>query len=372
MAPEPTAKVVDLMEALKASVAAAKKAGGRRGAGAGEEERREEDPAAAEEARRRRRRRRRPRRPRRRRPRRPARRPSGSEPPGRVRRPPGNRGGPRRRWWSSSRRPSSTSWAPPRTSANTCEWIWHVPYVDLARDTLLVSAGEELAGYGEAIWDPSSPGPMSVGGVVRPSHRGSGIGTAILRRNQEIAGTRGVTGLRHRGVHVADTDRARLPRGERLRARPELLHDGARRCRRTGPPARPDGIEIRPFETGRDERALYENHEATFADHWGFVPESYESFVGEWYESSDWVPELAYLAWAGEEAVGHACRARVRRQGLHRLARGPAGVAGPRHRAGAAASRVRRPRGPWATRGHTGRGRHRAPPARSRCTRSWA
>jgi mycothiol synthase len=185
------------------------------------------------------------------------------------------------------------------------EWVWHVPYVDLARDTWLVSAGEDLVGYAEAFWDPSSPGPMSVVGVVRPSHRGNGIGTAILRRNQEIARARGVTALRHPGVHVADlTARAFLEANGFAHVR--NFYTMALALPSDRPPVRPEGIEIRPFQTGRDERALYENHEATFADHWGFVPESYESFVGEWYGSSDWVPELAYLAWAGVEAVGHA------------------------------------------------------------------
>ncbi len=184
-------------------------------------------------------------------------------------------------------------------------WVWHVPYVDLARDTRLVSAGADLVGYGEALWDPSSPGPMSVGGVVRPSHRGNGIGTAILRWHQEIARTRGVTALRHPGVHVGDlTARAFLEANGFAHVR--NFYTMALALPSDRPPVRPDGIEIRPFETGRDERALYENHEATFADHWGFLPESYESFVGEWYESSDWVSELTYLAWAGEEAVGHA------------------------------------------------------------------
>jgi mycothiol synthase len=185
------------------------------------------------------------------------------------------------------------------------EWIWHVPYVDLARDTMLVSAGPDLVGYAEAFWDEASSGPMSVGGSVRPSHRGKGIGTAILQRNQEIARTRGVTALRHPGVHVADVSaRAFLEANGFVHVRNFYTMALALPSDRS--PVRPEGIEIRPFVTGRDERALYENHEATFADHWGFVPESYESFVGEWYGSSDWVPELAYLAWAGDEAVGHA------------------------------------------------------------------
>jgi mycothiol synthase len=71
------------------------------------------------------------------------------------------------------------------------------------------------------------------------------------------------------------------------------------------PAVAPEGIGIRTFESGRDERVLYEVHEASFGDHWGFEPQPYESFVGEWYDSSDWVPDLTYLALAGDEAVGH-------------------------------------------------------------------
>lgn len=184
-------------------------------------------------------------------------------------------------------------------------WIWHVPYVDLARDTVLVSDGPDLVGYGEAYWDPSSGGPISVGGSVRPSHRGLGVGTAILRRNLEVAAARGVTAVRHPGVYVGDlTGRALLEANGFTHVR--NFYTMALALPSDRPPVRPDGIEIRPFRTGVDERTLYENHEATFADHWGYVPESYEAFVGEWYGSSDWVPELAYLAWAGDEAVGHA------------------------------------------------------------------
>ena len=185
------------------------------------------------------------------------------------------------------------------------EWIWHVPSVDPARDTLLLHDGSDLAGYGEAFWDPETGGPMSVSGTVRPTHRGRGVGTALLQRNREVASARGVTGLRHPGIHVDD-----------LASRALLETNGFRHVRNfytmalalpsDRPPARPDGIEIRPFETGRDEHTLYQVHESSFADHWGFVPETYETFAGEWFEASDWAPELTYLAWRDDEAVGHA------------------------------------------------------------------
>jgi hypothetical protein len=53
------------------------------------------------------------------------------------------------------------------------------------------------------------------------------------------------------------------------------------------PGAIPAGVTIRAFETGRDERALHEVHEASFADHWGFRPTPYETFEAKMYEAED-------------------------------------------------------------------------------------
>jgi mycothiol synthase len=169
---------------------------------------------------------------------------------------------------------------------------------------VLMTAGDDLAGYGSAVWDPASPGPLSGSGVVHPSHRGRGIGTAILRWTQEASEARGTPGLRHDGVYVGDTAARALfettgfshVRNSYTMARP--LPAGS-------PPDPPAGIDIRTFETGRDERTLYEVHEASFADHWDYVPQPYTSFAATWYEPDDWRPELTYLAIAGEEVVGH-------------------------------------------------------------------
>jgi mycothiol synthase len=184
-------------------------------------------------------------------------------------------------------------------------WFWHLPYVDLARDTVVAEAGEDLAGYGDVLWDPASPGPLVGSGAVHPSHRERGIGTAIVRWTGDAAQERGAPGVRHFGVHVGD-----------IAARALLEANGFSHVRNSytmvralpagPPPPLPEGIDIRLFETGRHERTLYGLHQASFADHWGFEPQPYESFSGEWYESDDWAPELTYLAVAGEEAVGYA------------------------------------------------------------------
>jgi mycothiol synthase len=183
-------------------------------------------------------------------------------------------------------------------------WIWHVPHVDPARDTVLVAVGETFVGYGEAFWDPASPGPVNGGGAVHPEHRGRGIGAAILRWTQDVAAARGAPGLRHGGVHAGDTAARALFQSHGF-SHVRNSYTMARALPAGAVPGPPEGVAIRTFRTGRDERALYEVHEASFADHWDFVPQPYASFAGEWYDADDWVPELTYLAVAGEEVVGH-------------------------------------------------------------------
>lgn len=183
-------------------------------------------------------------------------------------------------------------------------WFWHLPHVDLTRDTVLVTAGEEIAGYGDALWDRASQGPLGASGTVHPSHRGRGIGTAIVRWTRDAAGQRGAPGVRHGGVYVGDSAARALLEANGF-SHVRNSYTMARALPAATPPALPEGIALRTFQAGRDERILYEVHEASFADHWDFVPQPYDSFAGEWYEAEDWVPELTYLAVAGEEVVGH-------------------------------------------------------------------
>jgi mycothiol synthase len=184
-------------------------------------------------------------------------------------------------------------------------WLWHLGYVDLARDTVVVTAGEELAAYGDALWDPAAPGPLAGRGAVHPDHLGRGIGASLVAWTRDAARERGAPGLRHNGVEAGNAAARALLEANGF-AHVRDFYTMVRALPAGAPPPLPDGIGIRTFETGRDERALYENHEATFADHWGFVPEPYPSFAAEWFESEDWVPDLTHLAMAGDEVVGHA------------------------------------------------------------------
>ena len=70
-------------------------------------------------------------------------------------------------------------------------------------------------------------------------------------------------------------------------------------------PEWPEGITVRDFVPGQDERAMYDTQEAAFADHWGHVPRPYEDFVKR-LERSDFDPSLWHMALDGDTVVGAA------------------------------------------------------------------
>lgn len=69
------------------------------------------------------------------------------------------------------------------------------------------------------------------------------------------------------------------------------------------PGSPPAGVTIRPYEDA-DERVLFELHEASFAEHWGFRPKSLEGF-NEDLHGEGWDPSFVRLADADGESVGY-------------------------------------------------------------------
>ncbi len=75
------------------------------------------------------------------------------------------------------------------------------------------------------------------------------------------------------------------------------------------PPARwPPGIALRPFQPG-DGRAVYEALNEAFADHWDFVPVSFDEWQEYFLESPDFDPSINFVAEEDGEIAGAAlCR----------------------------------------------------------------
>ncbi len=68
-------------------------------------------------------------------------------------------------------------------------------------------------------------------------------------------------------------------------------------------PAFPVGIELRAMRTG-EEHAVYEAATESFLDHWGFHPDSYESWRQWNLEREGARPDLWWLAVEGDEIAG--------------------------------------------------------------------
>lgn len=183
-------------------------------------------------------------------------------------------------------------------------WIWHVPSTDLERDTRLVLQDAGVAGYAQGIWNPEEGGPLDSLIRVHPDHLGHGIGSWALAWGEALAAERGSEGIR---AQTADRDvagRTLLTSRDYVQVRSSFTM-GRKLVSEEDPGVAPPGVTIRVFETGKDERALHEVHEASFADHWGFRPIPYATFEAEMYEADDWDPSLAHLAEVDGEVVGH-------------------------------------------------------------------
>ena len=68
--------------------------------------------------------------------------------------------------------------------------------------------------------------------------------------------------------------------------------------------APPSGVRIRAYVPGDDDRLAWELLEASFADHFGQDPATFEAFRHDMLESDTWDPGLAAIAELEDEPVG--------------------------------------------------------------------
>jgi mycothiol synthase len=184
-------------------------------------------------------------------------------------------------------------------------WVWHIPSTDLGRATRLVLNGSEVACFAQGVWTREEGGPLDSLIRVHPNHVGRGIGSWALAWSEALAAERGSEGVRAQTVDRDVAGRALLASRGYVQVRSSWTM-GRRLASDEDAGAAPAGVTIREFETGRDERALHDVNEASFADHWGYRPSPYETFEAEMYRAEDWDPSLAHLAEVEGEIVGHS------------------------------------------------------------------
>jgi mycothiol synthase len=183
---------------------------------------------------------------------------------------------------------------------------WRLPNFCLETDTQLVEApdGDRLAGYVE-LWDSKPHVRHYLWGRVHPDYRGRGIGSYLLqwaeaRARQSLdrapAGARvsvhSAAAHRNRAAHELFEARGYEPSRCFYRMLIEMAPE-------TAPPAPawPAGIGVRPYDLGREDRAVHRALDEAFQDHWGYV--GGEPF-DEWFhwieEDETFDPSLCFLA----------------------------------------------------------------------------
>ena len=182
-------------------------------------------------------------------------------------------------------------------------------------DALLLASDGTPVGYLQ-LWADIAPfTELEATAYVRPRLWGNGLSAWLLRVGEERA--RGKLHLAPPGERVV----LQVPRFAENEPAGRLFASLGYEYARTfwmmrieledapPPPRVPDGIGIRSFELGRDERALHAAFSEAFAEHWGSPFPSFEqwSHFDLEGEGSGFDPSLWFLAVDGDEVVGAAC-----------------------------------------------------------------
>lgn len=189
---------------------------------------------------------------------------------------------------------------------------WMAPFVEVARDTLVVQDGAEVVAVGTAIAPPTFRDAYAVhlDGRVRPDHRGRGIGRALL--DWQLARGTQVHAERHPEAPARLTVLAQstITGLEGLLRRAGL--EPVRWFHKMGrgladlPPARTvPGVDLVAFDRGRDEQVRHA-HNAAFTQHYGSSERDRASWEAMFTGRQAFRPDLSILAVEDGDVLGYA------------------------------------------------------------------
>jgi mycothiol synthase len=189
---------------------------------------------------------------------------------------------------------------------------WQDPDLRLETDTWVVTTKDgRVVGY-EEFYNRSQHASLIGDGYVHPDFMGKGIGTALLRTLERRARDeieRAEPGVRVfiRNVMSIDDEIARemheaegyMPVRFYWRMEIELQEMPPK-------PKWPMGVKLHPFDEDAHAQLVYKAHIEAFSDQWGFVAPLFEEWKSRFIESSEYKPELWFIAWDGDEIAGYA------------------------------------------------------------------
>jgi mycothiol synthase len=194
--------------------------------------------------------------------------------------------------------------------------LWTDERFQLATDAWIVATRDgRLAGYAD-FGDEEPPETYQMSGYVHPDYGGRGIGTHLLGLIEQRA--------RQAMIDAPPDLRIALQNGiyaTNAGAHELLEHEGYALVRRwykmliqmdAPPPAPkvPEGITIRTFRLGEEDRAMHAAYEEAMADEWEHPPLSYERWRHYNIDAEpNFDPTLWFLATDGDQIAGLAlCR----------------------------------------------------------------
>jgi mycothiol synthase len=196
----------------------------------------------------------------------------------------------------------------PDNAASFLGWIMRLPYIDLLDDSVVIVGDEATVGFALVTRDPASEGSsLHWFGIVDPERWGRALGSALVAwaigRAEERALVEGAFPLRTMcpAQDAAAHELFTAVGFAHVRTMWDMHRDLPGEV---STDVLPDGVTIRSFQTGRDERTFWQVSEAAFEGHFGMTPSPYESWEGEWYRSDDWNPDRVLLAESDGEVVG--------------------------------------------------------------------
>lgn len=181
---------------------------------------------------------------------------------------------------------------------------WNRPRFNLGTDAWIAEdVSRRIVGYEDA-WISDDAMNIGLDGYVHPDALGRGIGICLLRTAGEWAAPRAIAGTIVRAsVDGTNANAHQLFEGEGFELVRQFWRMEIELREPPSVPVWPAGLAVRAFVPKQDARRLYATVQSAMADHWGWVPDSYEEWT---HHHDDFDPALCLLAVEGDEIAGTA------------------------------------------------------------------
>jgi RimJ/RimL family protein N-acetyltransferase len=197
---------------------------------------------------------------------------------------------------------------------------WKSPDFELERNAWVVETADgRIVGYQEFI-NRHAHADVTGDGYVHPEYQGQGIGTTMLRalevraREEMKLAESDLRVFIRNGMMAGDERSRQMHEAEGYRPIRFSWHMEIKLEEAPRLPTWPDGIELRPFVKEQYDHALFEAHEESFSDHWGYNPHTFEHWQHHMSGREDHDPSLWFVAWdqRSAEIAGYSlCRYRM-------------------------------------------------------------